>query len=352
MKLWKIFACCLLVGVMLTLAPLLPATASGNEAEKSVSMGVDVSSWNGNIDWAAAAQQIDFAILRIGSKMKLDSAFARNAAGCDSNGIPYGMYYVSSATSIEDALMEAELVLSALEGAQPQLPVYFDIGHGLNGMSSEELQAVVRAFCDAIADGGYQPGLYTYTEEMEEHFSGDGFDDVEKWVSQVDVDHCTYTGEFSMWQYSWSGKVAGISGDVDCNYYYTTPCDHQYDYSLEEGMHIFTCCECGDVFTKTSDDGQKFGLKGASPVLSDDIVMVYETFIPAGFENAYMVFQFNGETTVVTESEYVAATGRTCFRFPGLNPQKMGDNIHATLYATVDGYEVSIVNASYSMVQY
>ena len=125
-------------------------------------------------------------------------------------------------------------------------------------------------------------------------------------------------------------------------------------YSFVNNTHTFTCTVCGEVaFTQAAaSSAERFGLKGASPVLSDDIVMVYETFIPAGFENAYMVFQFNGETTVVTESEYVAATGRTCFRFPGLNPQKMGDNIHATLYATVDGYEVSIVNASYSMVQY
>ena len=125
-------------------------------------------------------------------------------------------------------------------------------------------------------------------------------------------------------------------------------------YSFVNNTHTFTCTVCGEVaFTKAAaSSAERFGLKGASPVLSDDIVMVYETFIPAGFEKAYMVFEFNGETTVVTESEYVASTGRTCFRFPGLNPQKMGDNIHATLYATVDGYEVSIVNANYSMVQY
>ena len=125
-------------------------------------------------------------------------------------------------------------------------------------------------------------------------------------------------------------------------------------YSFVNNTHTFTCTVCGEVaFTKAAaSSAERFGLKGASPVLSDDIVMVYETFIPAGFEKAYMVFEFNGETTVVTESEYVASTGRTCFRFPGLNPQKMGDNIHATLYAYVDGYEVSIVNANYSMVQY
>ena len=131
-------------------------------------------------------------------------------------------------------------------------------------------------------------------------------------------------------------------------------CEHSWTYTYtKNGAHTFTCSGiCGASVTVADVDGQKFGLKGASPVLSDDIVMVYETFIPAGFSDAYMVFEFNGETFYAWESEYVAATGRTCFRFPGLNPQKMGDNISATLYAYVEGYEVSVSMATYSMVQY
>ena len=131
-------------------------------------------------------------------------------------------------------------------------------------------------------------------------------------------------------------------------------CEHSWAYTYtKNGSHTFTCSGiCGASVSVADVDGQKFGLKGASPVLSDDIIMVYETFIPTGFSDAYMVFEFNGETIYVFESEYVESSGRTCFRFPGLNPQKMGDNISATLYAYVDGMEVSIVNAKYSMVQY
>ena len=131
-------------------------------------------------------------------------------------------------------------------------------------------------------------------------------------------------------------------------------CEHTWAYTYtKNGSHTFTCSGiCGASVSVADVDGQKFGLKGASPVLSDDIIMVYETFIPTGFSDAYMVFEFNGETIYVFESEYVESSGRTCFRFPGLNPQKMGDNISATLYAYVDGMEVSIVNAKYSMVQY
>ena len=122
-------------------------------------------------------------------------------------------------------------------------------------------------------------------------------------------------------------------------------------YSFVDNVHTFTCDVCGQVaFTKT--EGKKFTINSAAPVLADDIVMKYNVTIPAGFENAYMVFDFNGESFVVTESEYDAKNDRYAFKFPGINPQKMGDNICATVYATVDGYQVSAQIASYSMVKY
>ena len=122
-------------------------------------------------------------------------------------------------------------------------------------------------------------------------------------------------------------------------------------YNFVNNVHTFTCDVCGEVaFTKT--EGNKFAINSAAPVLADDIVMKYNVTIPAGFENAYMVFDFNGESFTITDYEIDASTGRYAFKFPGINPQKMGDNICATVYATVDGYQVSAQIASYSMVKY
>jgi hypothetical protein len=87
-------------------------------------------------------------------------------------------------------------------------------------------------------------------------------------------------------------------------------------------------------------------------MLSEDIVLLYKVHIPEGVELGYMTFEFNGETFYVYEYEYEASSDRYIFRFPGINPQKMGDNICATVYAYVDGCEVSDTHASYSMVQY
>jgi GH25 family lysozyme M1 (1,4-beta-N-acetylmuramidase) len=226
----RIFVLCLLAALLLTCTALPGLAAETAATEENRSMGVDVADWNGNIDWAKAAKEIDFAILCIGQKMKLETRTAANAAGCEQNGIDYGVYYVSSAASAEDAQAEAELVLSGLEGLQPELPVFFDVERSMaKKLSSETLQAVVRTFCEAVEEAGYQPGLYTYTDLMEQHFSEGYFNTLPKWVSQVDAEQCSYTGKYIMWQYSWSGRVAGIAGDVDLNYlgdFGTQSCDH------------------------------------------------------------------------------------------------------------------------------
>ena len=124
-----------------------------------------------------------------------------------------------------------------------------------------------------------------------------------------------------------------------------------YTYSYASGVHSFKCTKCGETVTKAASDSKKFAINSAAPLLSDDIVMKYSTTVPAGFENAYMVFEFNGETFTFTEYEVNASNGRYEFKFPGINPQKMGDNICATLYATVDGVPVSVQIANYSLVK-
>ena len=86
-------------------------------------------------------------------------------------------------------------------------------------------------------------------------------------------------------------------------------------------------------------------------MLSRDINVIYRTTVPAGYTNPYMVFFFNGEETVV--SEYTTdANGKLCFAFMGINPQKMGDNISATLHATYGGEDVTNAVATYSIRQY
>ena len=336
---------------VLIFASVVPV--SGVDAfENDVSMGIDVSSWNKTIDWQLVSTQIDFAILRVSFRMTKDKYFEQNAAGCEANEIPYGVYHYFSALTVEQAKSEAELVIEALEGYSLAFPVFLNVdGTLLDSLSPEQLQELVLIFCNTVAEAGYQPGLYSYADLLAEHFGNESFSSLPKWVSQVDVDECTYSGDFVMWQYTWRGCVEGISGDVDCNYYYPS-CDHAAaEYAYENNTHVFRCLSCSHKWTKPSIDNKEFAFNTAAPALSVDIVMNIATTIPAGFSDPYMVVEFNGTTTTLTDYTINETNGRYVFAFPGINPQTMGDTFHATVYADVGGYEVS-VDLEYSMLKY
>lgn len=186
-----------------------------------IAKGIDVSIWNGTIDWSKASQVVDFAILRIGYEYTLDTQFTNNAAGCNKYGVPFGVYIYSYAESEAEAIKEAEFVISVLKNYDVDLPIFFDIEDDVHKvLSSTQIQNIVKAFCETIRDAGYEPGLYTFLSWFNSHFGGTYYNSLPKWVAQIDVNKCSYTKGLTMWQYSWVGSISGISGDVDCNYHY------------------------------------------------------------------------------------------------------------------------------------
>ena len=186
-----------------------------------VAKGIDVSFWQGNINWAAVAPQIDFAILRIGYSTSIDSQFKNYASGCNANGVPFGVYLYSYAVNEAEAVAEAEFVISVLKNYDVDLPVFFDIEDSSQAsLGATALQNIVKAFCDTIRDAGYEPGLYTFLSWYNSYFGGSYYSTMPKWVANVNVNSCSYAKGLTVWQYSWTGSFSGISGDVDCNYYY------------------------------------------------------------------------------------------------------------------------------------
>ena len=186
-----------------------------------IAFGIDVSVWNGDINWASVAKEVDFAILRIGYEYSLDTKFTQNASGCNANGIPFGVYIYSYAESEAEAIAEAEFVISVLKNYDVDLPVFFDIEDECqSSLGASAIQKIVRAFCETIKDAGYEPGLYTFLSWFNSYFSDSYYNSLPKWVAHIEVSKCSYTKGVTMWQYSWVGSVSGISGDVDCNYYY------------------------------------------------------------------------------------------------------------------------------------
>ncbi|MCI9110203.1 MAG: LysM peptidoglycan-binding domain-containing protein [Bacilli bacterium] len=190
-----------------------------------VKKGIDISKYQKDIDWQKVKDDgIEFAIIRIGYGKydnQKDPYFEKNYEGARKAGIPVGVYHYSYATSIDEAKLEAGCVLCWLHERKLDLPVYFDIEDKCQfSLSKKTLTDICKAFCNRIEEAGYWAGIYA-----SKHWSNNLIDGASLgkrytyWVAQYNS-KCTYTGPYDMWQYSSSGRVNGINGNVDMNYMY------------------------------------------------------------------------------------------------------------------------------------
>lgn len=198
----------------------------------TVLQGVDVSGFQGDIDWERVrADGVDFAIVRVGGrfmqsgKLYDDSYFERNVEGALAAGLQVGVYFFSQAISPEEGLEEAEYILSKIEGYDITMPIIMDWEH-LDGSDSRvygvppaQVTAAARAFCDRIRAAGYEPMLYMnsycgYIKMDLRELADVGF-----WFAQY-APVPVFRYHFDMWQYTAQGQVDGIAGDVDRNLYF------------------------------------------------------------------------------------------------------------------------------------
>ena len=186
--------------------------------------GIDISKWQGDINFKKTSKEIDFVIIRIGYGMyesQKDSKFEANYEGFKNLNIPVGVYHYSYAKSIEEAKKEADVVLKWLNNRKLNLPVYFDIeDKSQTNINKKTLTDMCETFCQTIEKAGYWAGVYankyfftTYLDykKLEEKYT--------IWVAQYNSTN-TYSGKYDMWQYTSSGKISGINGNVDMNYLY------------------------------------------------------------------------------------------------------------------------------------
>lgn len=187
--------------------------------------GVDVSTFQGNIDWEKVkAAGIGFAILRVGygSDMKSqdDRTFKRNADECTRLGIPFGVYIYSYANSIDKAISEAKHTLRLIKGYNLSYPVFYDLEDVTTSRCTKDLIGrMADAYCEAIAKAGYKVGIYANKYWFENILISPVFNKYDKWIAQYNS-KCTYQGKYTMWQYSSSEIVPGIKGKCDVNYCY------------------------------------------------------------------------------------------------------------------------------------
>lgn len=209
----------------------VPVSVEYYENDKLASYkGIDVSKHNGNIDWAKVkADGVDFAILRAvvrgyGSEGKLlsDDSFAKNAAEATANGVAIGAYVFSEAITVDEALEEAELVLEMIEPYEIKYPVIIDIEEifdddGRNeSLTPAELTDIVLAFCNRIKEAGYTPMIYCNLKGFIGMLEFERLEGIEKWYAYYG-DELYFPYDVSIWQYTSSGVVDGISGKVDLN---------------------------------------------------------------------------------------------------------------------------------------
>ncbi len=184
-------------------------------------MLIDVSRHQGSINWEKVkASGVEGAIIRCGfggnSKAQDDKFFERNVKGCVKNGIPFGVYLYSYAKSVEAAKREAEHVLRLVKPYKDLLsyPVYYDIEEA--GTENGAIDRAI-AFGDIIEAEGFWCGIYANEYWWKHHLKG--LDRFTKWVAKYSKTKPSVEG-MDIWQYTSSGNVDGIIGNVDCNHVY------------------------------------------------------------------------------------------------------------------------------------
>ena len=220
----------------------LNAAAKAEGETDEVTLGIDVSKYQGSIDWEQVAQSgVEFAMVRVGYRTKVtgiiyeDPGARYNLQEATKNGIFVGAYFFSSAVTQEEAQEEAAWVADFISRYQITYPVAYNCEDFQSpdsrqyGLGVEERTDIACAFLDTIAAAGYTPMFYASRNEMEgsAQWNMDTLGSRYRvWVSQYpeqpypETPASTYSGTHAMWQYTSQGTVAGIRGSVDVNLAY------------------------------------------------------------------------------------------------------------------------------------
>ncbi|SFC77785.1 GH25 family lysozyme [Butyrivibrio sp. YAB3001] len=193
-------------------------------------MGIDVSKWNGNIDWNAVKNSgIKYVIIRCGYRgssqgaLIEDSKFRSNIKGALNAGLQVGVYFFTQAVNEVEAVEEASMVISLLQGYNISYPVYLDVeasnGRG-DKINASQRTANIKAFCGTIQNAGYRAGVYANKTWFTSFINTSQLTGYKIWLAQY-AQAVTYNAtRYDMWQYSSKGRVTGISGNVDMNICY------------------------------------------------------------------------------------------------------------------------------------
>ncbi len=198
--------------------------------------GIDVSYYQKDIDWNAVKNSgVEFVIIRCGYRgyasgtIHSDPKFDSYIQGALAAKLKVGVYFFSQAITPAEAVEEASFMMNKIGSYNLTLPVVMDYEYaGENdggrlysaGLSPSAATAVCSAFCDTVSSAGYTPMIYANKTMLENHIDGNGLGQKYKiWLAHYTT-QTSYAGNYSFWQYTSSGSVNGISGEVDMNFWY------------------------------------------------------------------------------------------------------------------------------------
>ena len=192
-------------------------------------MGIDVSKWNGTIDWAAVKNSgISYVIIRCGYRgssegtLIEDPKFKANIEGAAKAGLKVGVYFFTQAIDDVEAVEEASMVLELVKNYKISYPIFLDVepsGGRADKIDKATRTAVCKTFCETIKKAGYTAGIYANKTWLNEKIDASALGSHKIWLAQYAATP-TYSGKYDLWQYSSTGRVSGISGDVDLNVSY------------------------------------------------------------------------------------------------------------------------------------
>lgn len=191
--------------------------------------GIDVSRYQEKIEWDEVAKDdVEYAFIRVGIRgytegdIVEDSTFEDNIKGALHNGIAAGVYFFTQATSEEEAKEEAQFVLDTIKPYNITYPVVLDVEAVTNKnartkeLTKEERTKYCITFCEMIKQAGYTPMIYGNLKTFMLMLDIEQLEEYDKWFAYYD-DEVYFPYQFKVWQYTDTGSIAGIKGDVDIN---------------------------------------------------------------------------------------------------------------------------------------
>ena len=186
--------------------------------------GIDVSKWQGSINWDKVKNSgIKFVMVRASyGKSQKDRYFDENVANAQKAGLDTGAYHYCMALSEEEAVKEADFFISIIKKYEFSYPVAVDMEDAsLTNLSKDKITDITLAFLARLKEFNFYPMVYANKYWLTKYLDVKRLNDYSIWLAEYRDGAYTYSGKVDIWQKSSTGIVDGINGNVDMNISYT-----------------------------------------------------------------------------------------------------------------------------------